>query len=117
MCPDYIEKYTELYGRTISQKQRDTVERVLLENYTHLAYIYWNELGSELERAGREYTMRCHEFLNNHYELGLSYDEIVGVPVKIQRLVDGIWQGEDFIAVSPGRRLGFNAPLGALCVE
>jgi hypothetical protein len=116
-CPDYMEKYAELYGRMISQQQRDTVERILLENYTHLAYIYWKELGSGLERKGREYTTQCLQYLNNRYELDLRYDEIVGEPGKIQCLVDASWQGEDFIIVEPGRRLGFNAPLGTLCIE
>ena len=101
-CPDYMEKYNELYGRTISQQQRDTVEKILLENYTHLAYIYWYELGSEIEKTGREYTKQCQNYLNRRYELGFGYDEIVGKTEKIQRLVDGNWQGEDFIKIYPG---------------
>lgn len=112
--PDYEEKYFELYGREISKRQQDTIERILLTNYTHLVYVYWNELGNGIGDRGREYTKQCLASLNGRFELGLEYDEVEGGPALIQSLVDGEWEKDGIIMVEPGRTLAFDAPSGVI---
>ncbi|HUT64611.1 MAG TPA: DUF1638 domain-containing protein [Spirochaetota bacterium] len=113
-CPDYDEKYLELYGRTIDSRQRDTVERILIANYTHLMYIYWKEMGLLLQEKGRSYTKECLFSLNERFGLDLAYREARGSSALVQSIVDGEWDEERVVIVEPGQELGFDAPSGTL---
>jgi len=112
--PDYDEKYLMLYGKTITERQRDTVERILIENYCCLAYIHWEELGPTLGEKGRRYTKACLASLNERFDLGFRYDEVTGGPALMQAFVDGCWNDDDVIIVEPGKTLCFDAPNGSL---
>ena len=113
-CPDYESKYLEQYGRTIDERKRDTVERVLIANYTHIVYVYWKELGPHLKEKGRAYTKECLKSLNERFGLGLLYEEISGSPSLIQSIVDGEWDKGRSIVVEPGQELRFDASSGEL---
>ncbi|MBN2322528.1 MAG: DUF1638 domain-containing protein [Spirochaetes bacterium] len=112
-CPDYDDKYLMLYNKTITKKQRNTVERILVEHYSVLAYIHWDELGDALGEKGRRYTKACCASLNDRFDLGLRYEEVSGGPTLIQAFVDGRWN-DDVVVVEPGKKLLFNAPNGNL---
>jgi len=112
--PDYDEKYRMLYRKTIPESQRDTVERVLIENYSVLAYINWEELGPALGEKGRRYTKACLASLNKRFDLGLRYEEVAGGPALVQAFVDGGWNDDNVVVVEPGKVLRFNATNGTL---
>jgi hypothetical protein len=107
--PDYAERYTEFYGREISAAKRDVIESLLLENYTHLTYIQWEELGEKVNRYGRDYTQRCVQSMNERLGMHLQYDQVSGDSARLQRFVDGEWDGDDFILLEPGKHLAFDA--------
>jgi hypothetical protein len=113
-CPDYDDKYLMLYGKTITKRQRNTVERILIEHYSVLAYIHWDELGPALGEKGRRYTKACLNSLNERFDLGLRYDEVTGGPALLQAFVDGLWDDDNVIVVEPGKMLRFDAPNGCL---
>jgi hypothetical protein len=113
-CPDYDEKYLELYGRTIDRHKRDRIERILIANYTHVVYIYWNELGPEIAEKGRKYTKQCRSLLAERFGLHLAYDEIEGIPALIRSFVEGGWDENCVIIVEPGKELAFNASSGMI---
>ena len=102
--PDYAEKYDEFYGISVTERQRDGIERVLMTNYTHLTYITWKVLGERVASRGREYTKKCVDSLNNRLGMGMSYDEVEGDPGLLQRFVDGAWESGDYLVLQPGER-------------
>jgi hypothetical protein len=114
---DYRSKYREFYGRDINDAQRDSIERMLMQNYTHLSFIRWDELGEKVARMGREYTTRCVRSLNERLGLRMSYDELRGSPSILQKFVDGDWEGGDFVLLEPGRKLQFDPGTGELYPE
>jgi hypothetical protein len=103
--PDYEEHYSEFYGATIDEDRRDILERVMMENYTHLTYIEWECLGEKINRHGTEYTQKCVEDLNRRLGFNLQYDRVVGDPLRLQRFVDGDWNGDEFVILKSGQRL------------
>jgi hypothetical protein len=115
--PDYNDRYKEFYGRTINEKQRDTLERILMENYTHLTYIGWDELGEAVNGPGREYTMACVNSLNERLEMGLECDQVSGNPARLQRFTDGDWNMEEFLIIQPGKRLQIDMADCRLCAQ
>ena len=113
-CPDYDEKYLGLYGKTISGRQRDAVERMIIENYTVLAYIHGKQLGPALGEKGRHYTKECLDSLNDRFGLGLRYEEVTGSPALVQSFMDGIWNEDNVVVVEPGKTLRLDASNGML---
>jgi len=113
--PDYLEKYNYFYGRGIDREKRDIIERMLMENYTHLTFIRWDELGERLSELGRGYTMECVRSLRERLALPLHYDEVKGDPEILQRFADGDWSGGDFIIINPGQKLQFDPIKNLLC--
>jgi hypothetical protein len=76
-----------------------------MENYTHLTYIQWEELGEGINKLGRDYTRECVRSLNHRLGMALSYDQVTGDPSRLQRFVDGEWEGDDFLLIEPGEQL------------
>jgi len=114
---DYSEKYREFYGREINEQQRDAIERMLMQNYTHLTFIRWNELGDRVAEKGRQYTMRCVASLCERIDYRLQYDEVEGSPSILQRFVDGDWKKDGSVYLAPGKRLQFDPGSGRLFSE
>ncbi len=112
--PDYAEKYDEFYSMDIDERKRDVIERMLIENYTHLAYIRWDELGDKINKKGKEYTKSCVKSLNDRFDMVMQFDEVKGSPDLLQRFVDGDWEGGDFIVLQPGQKLRLDAVNGVL---
>jgi hypothetical protein len=106
--PDYQQKYAEFYEKTIDESKRDVIESVLMENYTHLTYVQWSELGEGVNRRGREYTRESVRSLNQRLGMALVYDQVTGNPSRLQRFVDGEWEGDDFLVIEPGKLLQFD---------
>ncbi len=115
--PDYALKYAEFYHTLITEKQRNTIEGMLMENYTHLCYIRWDELGERLATEGRSYTESCVHSLNERLALGIQCDEVRGDSSTLQRFVNGQWSGDEFLIIEPGQTLRFDPELGELFVE
>jgi hypothetical protein len=103
--PDYQKHYEEFYSSSIDERQRDIIEGILMKNYTHLTYMEWECLGDRLNRYGREYTKKCVASLNSRLGLNLEYDRVLGDSSRLQRFVDGDWEGGEFVILEPGKRL------------
>lgn len=114
---DYSQKYDEFYNSVINEKQRDTIERMLMENYTHLTFIRWDALGHKIAEEGRRYTRSCVASLNDRLGFSLRYDEVKGSPEVLQRFVDGEWNSDDFLCLEPGKKLLFDEVMSKLFVE
>jgi hypothetical protein len=115
--PDYNDRYNEFYGRTIDENKRDTIERILMENYTHLTYIGWEVLGERVNRPGREYTRACVSGLNQRLGMNLEFDQVAGDPGRLQRFVDGEWETDEFLILEPGKRLQIDIAACRLCAR
>jgi len=105
---DYPEKYRKFYGRPIDEGSREVVEQVLMENYTHLACIYWEELGQKMARSTKQYTRECQSTLCNRLNRNLEYEEHRGSPDLLERFVNGEWDSDDFLFIEPGKKVGFD---------
>lgn len=84
------------------------VERYLMENYTHLACIYWEELGEHAVRSTKQYTRECRSTLCTRLKRNLEYEEYRGSPDLLQRFVNGEWDGDDFLMLKPGKKVAFD---------
>jgi hypothetical protein len=115
--PDYDQKYRDFYGRSLTEKQRDIVEAMMMENYTDLIFLRWDELGERLMEWGRKYTKECVGSLSRRLRRTFEYDELKGSPDIIRRFVDGEWDSDDFLIIGPGKKLQFNALKSKLYVE
>ena len=115
--PDMAEKYSEFYNREISDRQRAVIEGMLMENYTHLTFIRWEELGQKVVESGRNYTKKCVRLLSEQLGRSIKYDEIKGLSRALRLFVDGEWDGDDFLLIEPGKRLQFDALGSRLYVE
>ena len=115
--PDYVEKYIEFYNTIINEKQRDAIERMLMENYGYLTFVRWDELGKKVAERGCAYTRECVNSINKRLGFNLKYDELRGSPGKIQRFVDGEWNSNEFLIIEPGQTLRFDALKSSLYVE
>jgi len=105
---DYLEKYRNFYGRPIDESSREVVEQVLMENYTHLACIYWEELGEQVARRTKQYTRECQSNLSNRLNRNLKYEEHCGSPDLLERFVNGEWDSDDFLMIEPGKKVAFD---------
>jgi len=111
---DYQEKYREFYGREINAPQRDSIERMLMQNYSRFTFIRWEELGARIAEKGRGYTQRCLRSLGDRLKMELCYDEVKGSPSILQRFVDGDWNGNEYVLLEPGEKLKFDPLEGTL---
>ena len=113
--PDYDSRYASFYSRNIDASKRDIIERVLMQNYTHLTYIEWEELGEAVNERGRAYTRACVQSLNTRLGMDLSYDHVVGSPAHLQNFVDGNWEEDGFLVVEPGKHVQIDMKSCKLC--
>jgi len=111
---DYSEKYREFYRREISEQQRDSIERMLMQNYTNLTFIAWKELGEKVREKGQLYTRESVASLSKRLGYQLEYDEVEGSPSILQQFVDADWKGESYVYLPPGKRLQFDPNSGNL---
>ena len=88
-----------------------------MENYTHLCYVHWEELGVKIAEFGRMYTKSCLQSLNERLGFGLEYDELQGSPKTLQRFVNGEWESDEFLLIEPGKKLRFDGLHSRLYVE
>jgi hypothetical protein len=90
-----LAQYTEKYGADNAQYLMD-MEQGWIREYKRAVFIDWGLPGSENAKA---YTKECANYL------GWEYDEIAGSDELIQQLIDGNWDDEDFLVVSPGQTI------------
>ena len=90
-----LAQYTEKYGADNAQYLMD-MEQGWIKEYKRAVFIDWGLPGSENAKA---YTKECANYL------GWEYDEIAGSDELIQQLIDGNWDDEDFLVVSPGQTI------------
>jgi len=115
--PDYAERYSEFYKIKINEKQRDSIERMLFENYKKLKYISWKEMGEDINRCGSKYTMECVNSINSRLSLNMSFGKVEGSSDTLQKFVDGDWNNDEFLLINPGQKLKFDITKGRLYVE
>ena len=89
----------------------------MMENYTHLTFIRWDELGPKVAEIGRDYTKRCAKSLSSRLGREYIYDEVKGSPEILRRFVDGEWNVDDFLCVEPGKAIKFDYSKNQLYVE
>jgi hypothetical protein len=105
---DYLEKFRNFYGRPIDESSREVLEQVLMANYTHLACIFWEELGEEVTEIAKKYTRECQRNLGDQLGRDFKYEEHRGAPELLQRFVNGEWESDDFLFIEPGERVAFD---------
>jgi hypothetical protein len=113
--PDYDDRYTAFYSRSIDAGKRDVIEGALMHNYTHLSYVEWKELGESINKAARSYTRECVRSLNERLGMNLAYDHVVGRVSRLQRFVDGQWDSADYLIIEPGRHVKLDLETCRLC--
>jgi hypothetical protein len=113
--PDYNNRYAAFYSRSLDADRRDVIESLLMQNYTHLTYIEWKQLGETINEAGRAYTRECVRSLNERLGMNLEYDHVVGTPSRLQHFVNGEWDGDDFLVIDPGNRVKLDMETCRLC--
>ena len=91
-----LKEYKEKYGDDNAQYLME-VEQKWIKEYDWATYIDWGFVDSD---EYKNYTKRCAEFLR------WNYDELKGIPVLMQKLVDGDWHNSDFLVVKPGQKIG-----------
>ena len=93
-----MSEYEEKYGPHNADYLMKT-EQSWMREYQYATFIDWG-LG-ESEKY-KEYTKECAEFMD------WQYDEIEGDSGLMQRFVDGQWSEEEFLQVSPGKKIAGN---------
>jgi len=89
------DRLIELYGA----EKAERVMKMMLKNYTRLAYINTGREGDE--EKYRQYTYE------NAEKYGLRYEEIRGSNSLIKKMLLGPWD-DDFIVVRPGKKIVFS---------
>ncbi len=96
------ERSENLY-ETFKQKYGDAKARYLAEieqewtkKYNRAVYIDWG-LGNN--NSYIQYSK------NSAASLGWEYDQLIGDPCLLQRLLDGCWQDSEFLVVKPGQKI------------
>lgn len=87
------QRLVERYG----QKQAERMIKLVLKNYTRLAFIDTGQHGQE---RYREYARRMAE------QFALRYEEIPGSTALIQKMLNGPWD-DDFVVVRPGETITY----------
>ena len=90
-----LREYTEKYGADNAAYLMEMQEGWMKE-YSWATYVDWDLPGTE---EYKQYTRRCAEFLK------WNYDEVPGDPGLLQRMLDGQWDPEEFLIVSPGQSI------------
>lgn len=88
-------KLIEKYG----EEKAERMTKMLLKNYTRLAFINTGDLNLETYQA---YSKRTAQ------EFDLRYEEIEGSPNLVKKMINGPWD-EDFVIVQPGQTLTYEA--------
>lgn len=104
-APDYVDKYREHYGREVTARQQEVIDRVLMENYDRLMLVRWECLGEELARRSRSYARSCAHTLTERLGRSFTAEEMRGSPDLLQRFVDGRWSDRDVLVIPPGRQV------------
>ncbi|MCB2210042.1 DUF1638 domain-containing protein [bacterium] len=86
-------KLIEKYG----EEKAERMTKLLLKNYTRLAFINTGDLNLETYRAYSKQTAQVFD---------LRYEEIDGSPSLVQKLINGPWD-EEFVVVQPGQTLTY----------
>ncbi len=87
-----LREYTEKYGED-NARYLVEMEQASLRRYTTAVYI---DFGFAESSEFREYTERCARWL------GWNCDVITGVPALLRNFLEGRWDSDDFLVVSPG---------------
>jgi hypothetical protein len=90
-----LREYTEKYGAENAGYLLE-VEQSWIKEYKRATFIDWHLPGSEEAKA---FTKECAAAM--HWE----YDELEGDSGLLQRLVDGDWSADDFLAITPGQTI------------
>lgn len=90
---DEYERAVEVYG----QQQADRMMRLVLKNYTRLAFI---DTGQHEQERYREYARSAAQ------RLGLRYEEIPGSDALVIKMLFGPWDDE-FVVAHPGETITF----------
>jgi hypothetical protein len=88
---EYIEKFGEDNARYLME-----TEQGWLKEYKWATYIDWGFANSSQEK---QFTKKAAEYL------GWEYDEVKGDSGLMQRLVDGVWNENEFLVVKPGQKI------------
>lgn len=91
-----FEEYTWLEER-YGQAQADRIMKLMLKNYTRLAYI---DTGRRDQERYREYSRRAAA------RFGLRYEEIPGADTLIKKMIYGPWD-DDFVVARPGQTITY----------
>ena len=90
-----LQHYVEKYGQDNAEYLMQ-MEQGWINEYQWATYVDWGFPGAE---RYRRYTKECAEFL------GWNYDALEGDPGLLQRLLDGEWDRESFLVLSPGQKI------------
>ena len=90
-----LAEYTEKFGKDNAEYLMQT-EQKWLKEYNWAAYIDW---GLPNTAHYKKYTKKCAEYL------GWNYDELKADPSLMQKLLDGDWNENKFLIVSPGQKI------------
>jgi len=103
-----FEEYTRLVER-YGQKRADRIMKLMLKNYTRLAYI---DTGQYEQERFRDYARRTAE------QFELRYEEIVGSDALVKKMINGPWD-DDFVVAQPGQTITYadfrTTATGAIC--
>ena len=88
------ERAIEQFGQT----QADRIMRIMLKNYTRLAFI---DTGYHDQARYRAYARQTAETLD------LRYEEVVGSDALVKKMLFGPW-GDDFVVAQPGETIAYS---------
>jgi len=91
LVQSYIDKYGEENADYLME-----AEQGWIKEYSNAAY---TDVGFGDTIRCKEYTRECAAWL------GWNYDEVAGDPRLIKDLLEGNWNAEDFLVVSPGKTI------------
>jgi len=91
-----LKEYKEKYGDDNAQYLME-VEQNWIKEYSWATFIDWGLTKSD---EYKNYTKSCAEFLHWNYE------ELMGSPALMQKLIDGDWRENEFLVVEPGQKIG-----------
>lgn len=93
-----LKEYIEKYGEQNTMYLLET-ELAWTKRYKWATYIDW---GFKTAGEDEQYTRRCAKYF------GWNYDRIKGNATLMQQLVDGRWDGKNFLIVQPGEKIEQN---------